>query len=308
MLIASVPVYSIIHAATHREDNNDMTQYMDMYRGKVVDPALRYRVMTPYLARALPEIPSLMYSSSRQLSEEWVIEARFAVINFGFLFATAVVLFYYLHSFGCSPLESILGVFIFLVCPSVTEYAGRPMVDSAAYFFLLLGFFSIRNEATVSLAFVSLLGVFAKETTLFLPLAVILAPLGHHLKIKMLLAEVPSFVAYLWLRKILSTQGHQTLLGDSSFSGIMPLTSLIRPNVMIDLFTSFGMLWIPAVLALNRADTPLILRRWFWFVPFLIVLIVAQNLNLGRILFLAFPAVIPLVVFGLRPLLAAPAE
>ena len=64
----------------------------------------------------MPEPPRWLFTTNRKMSADWIARVRFAVVNMCFLFLTAIVLWYFLRTFGFSTLESILGALLFLDC------------------------------------------------------------------------------------------------------------------------------------------------------------------------------------------------
>ncbi len=82
------------------------------------------------------------------------------------------------------------------------------------------------------------------------------------------------------------------------------LKTFVDPNGLVDWISSFNLFWIPALYAIVRRLTPSVLRGWLWFIPIVAVMILFLGGNLGRILFLTFPVVIPLALIGMREWLA----
>ena len=78
------------------------------------------------------------------------------------------------------------------------------------------------------------------------------------------------------------------------------LRRLFTPNGFVDIVSSFNLFWIPAVFAAFRLPYPSILRRWLWIIALLMAMILLLGGNYGRILFMAFPVVIPLALVGIR--------
>jgi hypothetical protein len=171
------------------------------------------------------------------------------------------------------------------------------MVDPSAYFFLALGFLVIRR-GSVGLYFLSTtVGVFAKETSLFLLPVVALSLIEMNKKRQMLLASVPAILAYLlfgfYLRLGVAEDFFRiTLMG----TAMRQLVSLTHPNRILDLFSSFGLVWFPALFALAKPETPVLLKRCSCLIIVIIAIIILTGVNLGR--FLAFPVVIPLSFFA----------
>lgn len=302
LLVILTPVYSIAYTSLHYNyvegGVTDPLIYIDMYHGQPVSFEFSYRVMTPYLARLIPNPPAWLFSKERNLPENWLIRVRFAMVNSVFLAVAAMVLFYYLLGFNLGVFESLLGTALFLTCRPVVQFAGLPMVDAAALCFLVLGFLAIQRGNVLLLLCTVLIGVFAKESTFFLGLIVLLTPMAPGRKLQMLLAFVPGMLAYVAFRVL-----WQPALAFHFWYGFSPgeqMRAILRANGLFDLGSSFGSLWIPAMFGLAAGDVPQNLKRWSWFIVFILAAVFSMDLHLSRELLMAFPVVIPLCLMGIR--------
>jgi hypothetical protein len=278
----------------------DSRGYLEVYNGGR-PPAFEYRVLTPWLARIMPEPPRALFAGDRQVSADWIARVRFAVVNMCFLFLTAIALFYFLRTFEFSILESILGTLLFLDCTPVVQQSGFPMIDPSAYFFMILGFLAIRLDLPLLLMAAAAIGVFAKETNFALIFAALLAPMNARRKLLTIGSLIPSVVIYAFVRYSIppSIGGglFETWYGPAPVAYIR---SLFVPNRALDLLSSFGFLWLFAILALVFCELPKILKRWSWFIVVVLGTMIVTQPNLGRELILTFPVVIPLALFGIR--------
>jgi hypothetical protein len=228
---------------------------------------------------------------------------HFAVVNLGFLTLTGLLFFAYSRYLVGNVWLALLGAVIYLTCRTNLQSAGAPMVDPGAFFFLLLGMWAILRRRPLWLFIAMLIGVFTKETTLLLwPLLWLADHLAMRQKLLWSALLVPGTLAYLTWRFILNPDS-----GGTSFFSIEEarnfaeqLRGVVTPNGFIDIVSSFNLFWIPAAITVFFLPYPSILRRWLWLTALLVAMIALLGGNYGRILFLAFPVVIPLALVGIQ--------
>jgi hypothetical protein len=316
LIVILTPIYSIFYTDIHvfpaaetplgygeQAVLPDALVYLDMYDGKPAPAPYRYRVLTVYLARLLPALPPSMFSELRKVTPEWQKQIHFGIVNLVFLCAAGVALFYYLVELTFTFIESLLGVVLFLGCKPVVQTAGLPLVDASAYFFLVLGFLAIARRDAGLLAVTLLVGAFAKETVFLLAVPVVLASCAWRERVRMTVAFVPAAVIYGTFRILLAYAYRRPGLGlEFTWEPLELIESLFRFNRFVDLASSFSSLWILAFVGLGSSGTPAEPKRAIWFAAVIFALILVSGSNLGRIMVLAFPVIIPLTLFGLRSL------
>ncbi len=300
-------VYTGIQSFTEAESfggSSDTLDYLAMYRGERISHVYRApRVMIPLLARFLPDPPGWIFDSTRRITDTWIATVKFGIVNFVFLAMTGILFFYFLLQLDFSTWESLLGMLLFYTARPVVQHSGIPMLEAAGYFFLLLCVYAILREYYIMFAVAFLIGVFAKETVFLALPAVLLSEQKH--KARLIFLLLPGFIAYYTFRFHLYHIDARELYFD------MRLISQARENLLfaahfnklLDLFSSFGMLWIPALYALMYGKLPALLRRWSYLVVIVVVAIFLFSFGLGRILFNTFPVVIPLALYGIRGML-----
>ena len=290
-------------ASAHPGAYTDAVVYLRMYNGESMEGFVRYRVLTPWLARLLPDGSLARITSQTDPPSEWFGVVKFALVNMWFLVLTAAALARLMWRLGFGRSAVLLGTLLFFTSFPVLQGGSIPMVDPASWFALALGMVAIQERRTVLLLAVTAIGMWAKETTvLLLPLA-LLSGHDRRTRLRLALATLPGAAVYCVVRFGLAPdpggESYNTA-ADVAIDPILPLAYLAHivrnPNALLDLLSSFGLLWIPAGLALTSAEAPVPLRRWSAFVPVLGALILLLRGNLGRILFLAFPVIIPLAV------------
>lgn len=288
----------------------DAAQYIRMAGGApLADVArpYRYRVVTPVLARLVPFLPASI-AQFYQVSPDKIIAFKFGVVNLVGLTAAGVALAAYVRRLGFSGLEGIVAVLLFYTAFPVVVYGASPLVDAWAYAFLALGFLCIVTQAVWPLALVFLLGMLTKETTLLLLLGIFfLVPVVSG-RWRLVAACVPGLLAFLGLRLLLpGGYGY-----DSGLSTLLnSLTLLMTPTlrhalIFVDLVMAFGFVWWLAWQGW-RHPGPQLRPAWqhlVWLVPVTIIAQLAIDFNFfGRVVFFAFPAIIPLALTGLRHVL-----
>ncbi len=278
----------------------DAQIYLAMYKGETVQRYEHCRILTPFLAKVLPDIPKRLFDERRKISDFWMAKIKFGVVNFCFLAATGMLFFYFLKDLGYASWESLVGCFLFYSARPVMQCAGLPMVEASAYFFLILCFYAIISQ-DVLLFFIGFsAGLFAKESVLLVIPAILLS--GIPCKSKMLFAAIPAITLYSFFRA--GSVPYEPFVAMNIFSTIQYQFSdnLLHFNKLLDLFSSFGLLWLPVLLAWTGRKLPWPLERWKWLILIMLLITLFFGLNLGRALFMVFPIVIPLALFGLRDL------
>ena len=287
--------------------NYDAITYLSMYNSKIVHGHWRYRLLTPSLARVLPDLPSSLFNDSRVITDFWIAKVKFDIINFLFLSTTGILLFYFLLSLDLSFYESLIGILLFYTARPVIQSAGAPMVEASAYFFLILCLYAIRLKNLLLLTLGFSIGLFAKETTFLILPVVFFSELKNRIKAIFLL--FPGIAIYLIFRFYIHPDSQENYFHLKYILSAGPrLCSLIRFNKAVDLFSSFGLLWIPVIYALINRKGPTQILRWSYLFLFLLGMIFLLGFNLGRILFYAFPVVIPLALYGMRSMLGKTAK
>ena len=300
-------VYTGIQSFTEAgppEGKQDTLDYLAMYRGEKINHVYGApRVAIPLLVRSLPDPPGWIFDSARRITDTWIATVKFGIVNFVFLALTGILFFYFLLQLDFSTWESLLGILLFYTARPVVQQAGLPMLEVTGYFFLLLCVYAILREYYVMLAVTFLVGVFVKETVFLALPAVLLSEQKH--KVRLILLLLPGFIVYYTFRFYLYHIGARELYFDMELISQARERLLLAAhfNKLLDLFSSFGMLWIPALYALIYGKLPALLRRWSYLIVITVVVIFLFSLNLGRILFNTFPVVIPLALYGIRGML-----
>lgn len=294
---------------TSAKDYTDTLNYIDMYSGKPVGGIVAHRPLVPFLARLMPNLPAWLFNPSSSLDYFTVAVWKFGIVNLFFLIGACLALYVLQQGFGMDYYASFLGVLLFLGSRTVIRGAGLPMVDTAFFFFFLLCLISIQKNKPWFLLVVFTLGMCAKELVILsLPL-IFLTELPWRRKFMLLFCLFPGIFVY----SILCLSWRTPLLGGYvRVEHLVELLGHIRRlssvNGLIDLFFSFGLVWILFVYALVKVDLPLLLRRWFWLVPIVFAGVIWGIGNFSRSMFSAFPVVIPVAALGLSRWLTQTSE
>ncbi len=277
----------------------DSYHYVDAYYGKEVRGHWRYRILTIELAKLVPAQVEQLLTHATPARRAYI---HFAVVNLGFLTLTGLLFFAYCRHLIGNLWLAVLGAMIFLTCRTV-QSASSPLVDASAFFFLLLGMWAILRRAPLLLFMAMLIGVFAKETTLLLwPLLWLADHIATRQKLFLSAVLIPGTFIYLIWRFVLDLDPGGTSFFNIEHAGdfTKQLHGMLTANGFIDVVSSFNLFWIPAGVAVWHLSYPSILRRWLWLVPLIMAMIVFLGGSYGRVLFLTFPIIIPLALFGIQ--------
>jgi hypothetical protein len=309
-LAVFIIVFSISLAIVHTSINTlsessigglgDSHSYVDGYYGKEVTGPWRYRIVTIELAKLVPaEVEWLLQRDSTPYRRAHI---HFAVVNLGFMTLTGLLLFSYARYLVGHIGLAILAPIVYLTSRTNVQSGGAPMVDPGAFFFLLLGTWAILRCKPRWLFIAMLFGIFTKETTLLLwPLLWLADHIGARQKLVLSTLLVPGTLAFLSFRFILYPDPIASSFFNIERVGnfLEQLRRMVTPNGLVDIVSSFSLFWIPAGFAVFRLSYPSILGRWLWLIALLLAIILVLGVNYGRILFMAFPVVIPLALLGI---------
>lgn len=264
----------------------------------------RYRVLTPWLARAVPDVPPAL-ARYFDVSAEKRVKFRFGMVNMLGLALTGLLLVRFGELVGLSFAEALLGSMLFFTSFPVVNFGGTPMVDAWAYAFLLLGLIAAVRGSVAGVLVATLVGLFAKETMMLLVPAILLLPAPRGRRLALLGAMLPGLAAYGVFRWGVYAGGYGQ--PDDPVSSFRSLVEHFRSGpylawIVWDGGTAFGLLWplVLAGVAELRRERDAVLARLAWLVPAVLVVPFLIGSNVGRIWFYAFPVVIPLAIVGLR--------
>jgi hypothetical protein len=285
---------------------SDSKFYLAMYFGEPVDNHARYRVVVPYLARLVPDIPSSQFfNPNRSFDRVSLPSLKFAIVNLVFLIATCVVLYYLIQGFGLSPIQGLLSGLLFLSLLTLVMFGGTPMIEPAYFFFLALAVLAVQRQNVWLLAVATIIGVFTKEQVLLVVILIALSPLAWQRRFRLLVGVLPAIVSYAAARLWLAPAANDLFLS-GQFLGKVPRAvqvQLFSLYGMARFFLTFGLLWVPFIYALVRCRVPTVLKRWAWFIPILFIGMIALGGGIEsgafRHMAAAFPIVIPLALIGL---------
>jgi hypothetical protein len=278
VLAALLPALADRHQAT----TGDGGFYVRMARdpGLFVDPPWGYRILTPWLAAAVP--------GSTQLG--------FDVVTVVSLALTAALLFALLRRTSGEDV-AWWGVVFFLVSGAVAGGLSNPyLVDPLAFVFVIGGFTLAFARRWLWLALVLAVGVLAKETTLFviavgLVLGLRLLPRARLWQLAVVLAA--PIAVYLLLHRtslVFSEHWEHSYLGE--VRRVIPYerekVGLVRAPIQALLY-SFGPLWVGLALGFRHLE-----RRWRVAFPYLVLVLsgLAVGEDWPRLLGYGFPIVI----------------
>jgi hypothetical protein len=285
----------------------DVAQYIRMSQGApitTIPKPYRYRLLTPYLTRLVPFLPRCV-TQFYNIDPDKIIKFKFGVVNLLGLACAAYVLFLLSRALAFSALEALLGSLLFLTSFPVVNFAGMPLVDAWAYFFLVLAFLFLLQRRYWLLSIAVLVGMMEKETTALIVLYCLLMPRPWRERGTAILACLPGLLAYGVFRFVLfpTCVGY----GYGVLSDPIRLLRCFIPCrqwifITLDGGMTFAVVWFLGVYGWWRARQAG--DRMLFRLGFAVPLIMLAPFASGRIWFLAFPVMIPLALTGLHPIIA----
>ncbi len=275
---------------------SDTSDYVALYYGEPVMGHRGYRPFVPWLARAVPDLPSGFFSSDRQVTDAHQVGIKFGVVNWAFLLGTCLTLYAFQRSLKLSFWASLTGIVLFLSNRSIVRGAGLPMTDTALYFFLMLALSAIFWRRPVLLLVAGVLGALANELTLLCLPAVLLTPAFMRDKLRLGLALLPAIAVRMFILDIttamldpapaifiVSGRLLPPITHPFSLTFLWDSLAMFRSaNGWLAVLFSFGLTWLVAGYGWWRADPPQVLRRWIWMLPIIACGILLANGSAGN--------------------------
>lgn len=285
----------------------DARKYIAMAQGRDTNPPFRYRVVVPGLARMIPDRVLAAVTRRPNPTPAWFAALKLCVLNAFWLAGCGYAVWSLCLALGFRESSALLGSLIFYMTRPVVQFGASPMIDPANWLTLALGATFLLRREWGRLAVVFLVGVLVKETILLLvPLAFLLPerPTWRNW-----LVFLPGLAA-LVLMRVVTGVDVAAWVHPSRLDRI-PKTVALWTSVggLRGLFvSSFGLLWLLAGYGFTRKECPAILRRWCWIFLPMLALMFWLSTDLGRLLFLSFPVVLPLALVGLDGLATTAAD
>jgi len=247
----------------------DQNQYYHIFDKNIAISPFKYRILTPLLANFLP----------------FELVINFYLLNIFFMYCTIIVYYFYLKSFDFLPIESAIGISIFLVSHVVLYNFFLPMTDSLTHLFLISCFYLLRIRKQKFIPIILFLALFNHESiVVFFPVWFI-----HSKNKKLVLFLVLLFLLELFCLRIFL--GFQ--FGATKFYLSYLLHNFLTEILFIG--QTFLFIWIGFW---N-------IQKNSWLKKSTIELIVILPLcflatHTGRLLFLIHPVLIPLYLFFIK--------
>jgi hypothetical protein len=285
--------------------NIDSLEYLDHYYGEPVRAIVRYRVLTIWLVRALPDLPVNLFSAVRADNPDWQAILKFAFVNTLALAATGLVLYLFQLHLGLNIWLSLLGTMSFFLLRPIVQGTTVPMVDALHFLTWILTIYAITSVNWWLLIVSFVLGLLAKETIMLATVFVILANHPVRQKAVQFLIIIAVSVAYILLRSTLFPGAKDTYNFNLNVINLWVdnLRAVLSIRGLFDLFTSFSFLWLLFVYAYAKGIVLSKIKYLWLSVPILLAAIVALSGNLGRTMVMAFPVVIPAAMMAIGHLL-----
>lgn len=269
---------------------------------KAINAPFTYRVLTPLIVYLLP----------------FEHLTGFIIVNIFFLFATSLLFFYYLRKSNFSFLVSIIGLFFFMLSPTtIFMMASICQVEVLMWFMLLLAFYAIlcNNDKLYVLAL--LIGVMNKETVLIIIPLYFLNKLKsngsllHSIK-STIITALPALIAFMLIRLYFGLSGTYNSIPYYSIEFVKfilkeylqlgvadPYYQLFGIHsplcVPYFIYVTFGSLWLFMLFNLKHIDNNF-LKNSLYLIPFIFLQLII-GIDIRRILFIAFPIIIPIALY-----------
>lgn len=287
------------------EDEYIYRMYFNKELEKSQEIFVQYRILVPYLARLVPFVPYKIFGPNHKWDKIDILFWNFTVINFFFLIGIGIVIYYLVRGFGMSSMEGLLGSMLFYGIATVVRSGAYPSTDTGSYFFLFLAALAVQRQNLWLLMSATTIGIFVKEQVAVVLLLIVLSPVRWDRRLRLIIGIVPAFAIYLIIRLCIWPVENDYMFRGQFVSGIpIALKDLITPRGMARIFGNFSFLWLFCFYSIFRSKLPLLLSRWLWFVPLLLILtIMVGGRHFHRHLLPACIVIIPLAVIGLNDLL-----
>lgn len=173
--------------------------YFAMAEGAEGDPPFSFHILTPRLARIIPVSTGAGF---------------FVIASISFVLASvAIASMLGAKSFGLSAGERIFGATLFMATyPGVAMFRSYFLTDSLSYALLAVACAAVIHRRDGLLAIATLVGVFNRETALFIVPVWIASNAGHPLTrtiLRFIIVFGPAFVGYILLHHTPLFFGHQ---------------------------------------------------------------------------------------------------
>lgn len=263
-----------------------------------VPKPFRYRVVVPFAARLA------MHAAGR--ADEADLRVAFAVLDLLGLALAAWAVCALVRRFGFSVREGFIGGLLFLSAWPVLRFGGAVLVDAWSHAVLAGAAYAIVARRHWSLLLIVSAGMFVRETTVFAALLVLVVPAPWSVRFRQLACFVPGVLGYSLFRFVLAPTDDGYAYNLDRFqrqvADVLSWSGL--PYTLRELALTFGAAGLLLVVGLiHNRRVRVLPARLFWLIPAALVIPFLIASNLARIWFLAFPAVIPLAVLGLRAVL-----
>ena len=282
----------------------DTNVFMNMVRdgNGAIEPPFHYRVVTAFMVRMMDFLPgydiTIAFTSDPQVKKDYF---HFVILNFFTTVATSGLLFLYLRD-KLRPAFAYLGSLLYLFSFYSVLVNIIPMSDATCQLAIISCILAMEKKKPVLFALVFLAGAFAKETLFFvLPAWVVLRSFSDRRKLAYLLAALPAVAAYFAVTRLYPAESTEryyqaTYLSHNIFNAFNP-GYYDRPMVFHVFLSQLPLLFCMLLfiwLKVFRKSGNLVLNPELLIIPFLIWVggTTGCGNNTGRLLFLAFPAII----------------
>jgi len=268
------------------------------------------RFVLPEMVRSVNRVLNIKGFLNRYYEdvEKKSAQLSFGIINILFLAGTAFLFFLFIQNLGFSRIEGLLAGMLFLTSFFVITYYTLPLVDSAGCFFVMSCFYALQAQNIFLLTVSFLIGVFAKESTFVILLAVFFTV--RSFRWKAVFACLPGVVLY----SVIAGGRSGEPSGYNIFE-IITAPALLQQNIaaafsdfswftLIETFQLMSLAWIFFFWGLLRVKKPEFIKRQLWllFLPFFVPFLIGES-SVNRVAFYIFPVFLTVVILGIKDVL-----
>ena len=275
-----------------------------------VNKVHKYRFITPYVISKLSKLLD-------KEKDERTILLLFYLLNFVIISATAYVLYLFLLQLGFKQFIALLGITIFLTSRVTIYSTAVPLVDSAYYLAIALVVYLALVGKITLLAFLFPLLILTKENIIPILLMPFANKANYHQK-RVYILSAGLFVAVItfFLARFL-IDNYQSVAPDGVTNDFLHIIAthftFVKLHILKlfslagihDVFHSFTFFWFLAFIGyfINKKQKKLSIPLFIsLLIPISIFFSILSG-NFGRMLFTAFPVVIPYALISIQHVL-----
>lgn len=279
----------------------DTQSYIKVANGDFdVNPVHRYRVIVPYMAKAVSKPFESFYTKiwSKRKHNTWPLQLGFYIVNSLICALAGLVLFRLARCYDINPIWAMVGILSVLTSRWLCYMAGLPLTDSLYLLIIAVTFLALKTENKILFYLAVFLGPFAKESYIFIaPILFIYGKEKWPLKIGAfaLSAALVFTVRYLIDHMSGLEHGKDMERAFDHFNDIIySLKRMFSIKGMGEIFSVINMFWIVIVLGFTRGKKAILswathMEIWMYLLVPAIMTHVLLSGDIARMMLFAAP-------------------